>query len=430
MTWPAGISMIGVMTVAEQVTSTARRAGRPVGRESPVPLLFLIADTGGGHRNAARAVSQALGQTYPGRFAPVLCDPLGGPGSAWLVRLVTGLYGPVLRRAPWLWGAAYHAWDSRPAMWLLRRTMLRLAGGPVTEAVRATRPAVIVSFHALTGPAAVRARDRAAPGAAIATVVTDLARAHTAWRYPGVDVIIGPSGAQRDGPGWRRQARRPRRVTAGPPVTRDFWGGPLERGERAILRRSLGLDTSRFLVLLTGGGEGSGGIGRRAAAILRRLPDVDVVAVCGRNRRLKRSLGRLALRYPGRLTVTGFSSEMGDWVGCCDVVATKAGPGTIAEAACCGTPMLLTSHVPGQEAGNAELVADAGAGRRARGVRRLLAEIERLRHAQPELDALRAASARLGRPGAAHEIAAVIAGLAGVAQPVGGIARGEAAGQC
>jgi hypothetical protein len=25
-----------------------------------VPLLFLIADTGGGHRNAARAVSQAL----------------------------------------------------------------------------------------------------------------------------------------------------------------------------------------------------------------------------------------------------------------------------------------------------------------------------------------------------------------------------------
>jgi len=111
-------------------------------------------------------------------------------------------------------------------------------------------------------------------------------------------------------------------------------------------------------------------------------------------------------------------------------VATKAGPGTIAEAACCGAPMLLTSHVPGQEAGNAELVAAAGAGRRARGVRRLLAEIERLRHAQPELDALRVASARLGRPGAAHEIADVIADLAGVAQPVGGIARGEAAGQC
>jgi hypothetical protein len=45
----------------------------------PLPLLFLIADTGGGHRSAARAVSQALDRMYPGRFAPVLCDPLGGP---------------------------------------------------------------------------------------------------------------------------------------------------------------------------------------------------------------------------------------------------------------------------------------------------------------------------------------------------------------
>jgi 1,2-diacylglycerol 3-beta-galactosyltransferase len=420
--------MIGVMIVADQVTSTARRAGRPVGRETLVPLLFLIADTGGGHRNAARAVSQALGQMYPGRFAPVLCDPLGGPGSVWLVRLVTGLYGPVLRRVPWLWGATYQASDSRPAMWLLRRTMLRLASGPVTEAARAARPAVIVSFHALTGPAAVWARDRAAPDAAVATVVTDLARAHTAWSYPRVDMIIGPSGAQHGARGGRRPARTPRRVMAGPPVTRDFWRGP--RGERAVVRRSLGLDTGRFLVLLTGGGEGSGGIGRRTTAILRRFADVDVVAVCGRNRRLKRSLDRLALRYPGRLTVTGFTNEMVDWLRCCDVVATKAGPGTIAEAACCGAAMLLSSHVPGQEAGNAELVADAGAGRHARSVRRLLAEIERLRRDQQELDALRAASARLGRPGAAHEIAGVIAGLAGVVQPLGGLARGEAAGQC
>jgi 1,2-diacylglycerol 3-beta-galactosyltransferase len=87
---------------------------------TPVPLLFVIADTGGGHRNAAQAVGQALNQAYPGRFAPVLCDPLGGPGSARLLRWVTRMYGPAIRLAPWLWGAAYHACDSRPAMRLLR----------------------------------------------------------------------------------------------------------------------------------------------------------------------------------------------------------------------------------------------------------------------------------------------------------------------
>ena len=53
-----------------------------------------------------------------------------------------------------------------------------------------------------------------------------------------------------------------------------------------------------------------------------------------------------------------------------DLVITKAGPATIAEATCCGTPLLLTSHLPGQEKGNTEFVTGAGAGRRVRGVRR------------------------------------------------------------
>src|SRR6202167_997761 len=157
-----------------------------------LPLLFLVADTGGGHRNAARAVGQALDRMYPGRFGPVLCDPLGGPGSARLLRFVTGLYGPATRLAPWLWGAAYHARDSRAAMRVLRRTLLRLAYRPAVEAAVAHHPAAIVSFHPLTGSSAVAARDPGAPGAPVVTVVTELAPTHAAWRYPGSDMIIAP----------------------------------------------------------------------------------------------------------------------------------------------------------------------------------------------------------------------------------------------
>ena len=176
----------------------------------------------------------------------------------------------------------------------------------------------------LTGALARRARDLAAPGAPAVTVITDLARAHTAWWYPGVNVIAGPPSAL----GHGRAVGSPQTFPAGLPVTREFWEGRLERGQRPALRRSLDLDESRFLVLLTGGGEGTGGIGRRAAAILRRFGDIDVIAVCGRNRRLERRLGRLAARHSGRLTVTGFTSDMAGLLRCCDVVVTKAGPGT------------------------------------------------------------------------------------------------------
>ncbi len=391
----------------------------PAAAPEPVPLLFLISDTGGGHRSAARAVGQALGQMYPGRFAPVLCDPLSGPGSARLLRWVTGLYGPAIRLAPWLWGAAYHVSNSRPAMTLLRRTLLALADRPAADAVQVHRPAAIVSFHPLTGMAAVAARDRSAPGTPVVTVVTDLARTHAGWRHADVDLVIAPPAAARG----RGRPRRPAEndwAAAGLAVTREFWGGPLRPGERAVLRRSLGLSENEFLVLLAGGGEGSGGIARRTAAILRWFADVDVVAVCGRNTRLKRRLDRMAARSGGRLTVTGFARNMADLLRCCDLIVTKAGPGTIAEATACGAPLLLTSHLPGQEAGNTELVTSAAAGRRLPGVRQLVAEIGRLRDDPGAVDTMRAASARMGRPDAAADIAELIASLVQTGAAAGG----------
>ena len=264
----------------------------------PLPVLFLLADTGGGHRNAAWAVGEALELAYPGRFSPVLCDPLGGPGSARLLRWITGLYGPAVRLAPWLWGAAYYATNSRPAMWLLRRTLLRSADRAAADVTRAHGPVAIVSFHPLTGMAGVWARDRAAPLAPVATVVTDLASMHAAWRYADTELIIAsPAVAARHRPAGGRI--RPVRAgdfapgawaVAGPPVGRAFDAGPLPATERARLRRSLGLAESGLVMLLTGGAEGSGGMGRRAAAILRRFTDTHVVVVCGRNAALQRRL--------------------------------------------------------------------------------------------------------------------------------------------
>ena len=166
-------------------------------RPRRVPLLFLLADTGGGHRSAARAVGEALEEAHPGRFDPMLCDPLAGPGSAPLLRWVTRLYGPMIRLAPWAWGAVYHACDTRWVMWLLQRTLLALARRPVADAIAAHEPAAIVSFHPLTGGAAVWARRRQAADVPVLTVVTNLVTSHAAWHVARAD---------RDSPADRRAA--------------------------------------------------------------------------------------------------------------------------------------------------------------------------------------------------------------------------------
>jgi len=387
--------------------------------KTPVPLLFLIGDTGGGHRSAAQAVGQALDRACPGRFATVICDPLRGSGAPLRLRWLMGLYAPAIRLTPWLWGILWRGVSSPRQLRWARRTLLSPAYRSVADAVAAHRPAVIVAFHPMTAVPAVRARDRSAPGVLVITVITDLVNAHLWWRDAAVDQVIVPSA-----PVGRCCALdgmpEGRYVEIGLPVAAEFSGAPPQPDQRRALRRSLGLNEQRFLVVMTGGAEGSGGIYRRAAAILRHLDDVDVAVICGRNFRLQRKLARRARRANGRLTVQGFVGNMADWLRCADVVAGKAGPGTIAEAACCAAPLVLTTCVPGQEEGNIEFVVSAGAGRYAPKPRDLVAEVAWLRRDPAALAAMRVAAAGLSRPSAAADIAGLLAGLAG--QPVADLA--------
>ena len=382
--------------------------------QPPLPLLFLIGDTGGGHRSAAAAVAQALEHLLPGQFVPVIWDPLRGPDVPRLLRWFAGLYGPCIRLTPWLWWLFWRVSDSPKVLSAVRRTVMAPVYGSVARAAENWRPAIIVAFHPMTADPAVRARDLAGPLAPVITVITDLITAHLSWRDAAVDRVVVPSAeiaasCARDGMAAERY------VPLGLPVAAEFCEPPLSEAERQELKRQLGV-SGEFLVVLTGGAEGSGGLRRRAAAILDVTDDVDVAVICGRNRSLKRRVARLAGRAgDGRLTAHGFVGNMADWLRCADVVVGKAGPGTIAEATCCGAPLVLTSYVPGQEKGNAEFIAGAGAGVYAPRPRQLAAEIGRLRRDPTALAAMRDASVRAGRPGAATDIARFLAGLADAA---------------
>jgi 1,2-diacylglycerol 3-beta-galactosyltransferase len=402
----------------DALAARLREHGPMAGHDERV-VLFLFSDTGGGHRRAAEAVMAALAARPPGSYRLVMHDPLLGPSAAWPPRLLARLYGPAVRRAPWAWGAGWYVSNSRLAMAVLYRTVFAGIARDVAARSSAVDPDVIVSCHPLTGRAAVLAA-RGQPGPVpVVTLVTDLVRVHASWREPGADAVLVPSAAAAAA---CRAAGVPaaRCVPAGLPVAMRTQAEP-----GAAVRPGPDRPAGRFVVLLAGGGEGGGSLARRAAALLRGFPDVHVVVACGRNERLRRRLTARARRAPGRLTVLGYVSNFTEWIRCADVVVTKAGPAVISEAACCGIPLLLTSHLPGQERGNAELVLQAGAGRSARGIGGMLAELAAMRADPGGLAAMRAATVSLATPDAAARAAEMIAGLAGAggAGPPGSPAR-------
>ena len=88
-------------------------------------LLFLIADTGGGHRAAATAVERQMDVAMPGEFEITILDPFTSAKPK-VIGGTAGLYGPITRHARWLWGGLYHGTNSRAAVALLELSLIHI----------------------------------------------------------------------------------------------------------------------------------------------------------------------------------------------------------------------------------------------------------------------------------------------------------------
>lgn len=375
-------------------------------------LLFLIADTGGGHRAAANAVARQLTETRAGEFDITILDPFTAAKPR-IIGGTAGLYGPITRHARWLWGGLYHATNSKPAVGMLERTVLRSVTGAVMEAVDRLTPDCVVSFHPLLNHISVRAVRAGVRRIPVVTVITDLVDIHTAWACPDVDAVVVPS------PGGLDHCRR-----AGIPASRchdfglavdgRFTHLPNDPEGIARLRQRLGLRPNQFVVLVCGGADGSGGLVRNARAIAAQSIDLELVVICGRNSLARSTLEGLRTAIGHEVRVLGYVDNMHEWMRASDVVVSKAGPGTIAEALCCGLPLLLVWYLPGQERGNVEWVVDIGAGRFVPRPEQLVDAVAELAIPGSEsLETMRQAVRAAARPDATRRIADLIAGMAG-----------------
>jgi 1,2-diacylglycerol 3-beta-galactosyltransferase len=320
---------------------------------APKRLLFLFSDTGAGHRAAAEAVAAALARRYPNEFQVELFDPMADQRV--IAGRLTALYGPITRRAPFLWGAAYHATNFKPAVRLFQHAVGRGLRRKLRGALE-PRPALVASFHPLLNHVAVDVMPYGVPRV---TVITDWINFHQAWTDLTADCIICPSDAAVE-LCRRRGVPADRLVEAGLPIHPRFQDAIRGFTDKSAMRLKLRLRPHAPTVLLAGGGDGTEPL-RKYAAALARLPlDIQVLAICGRNRTLAE---RIREDNHAGVHVFGFVDNMPELLLASDLLVTRAGPGMIAEGLACGCPLLLTGYLPGQEEGNVKEVVDRGLGR-------------------------------------------------------------------
>jgi 1,2-diacylglycerol 3-beta-galactosyltransferase len=368
----------------------------PVGGAPRVLILF--SDTGGGHRAAARALTDALKQFDPTCVVTV-ADPLMAQGPA-VVRRLASLYSPMIQRSRAAWGAVYHTSNTKPTFAAIRAVFGRGVRKATVELIKKHDPDVLLSVHPLLNHMTYQAIQKSGRPRALMTVITDLVDFHRGWTFSKADLVIAPTELARK-VAIRRRVPPDRVKLLGLPVDMRF--RPPAPGEKQALRRRFGLDESRFTVLVMGGAAGAGGLLKQVRVLAWAPQQWQVVAVCGRNEMLRRRLARVHFATP--TLVLGFVDYMPELMRACDVTVTKAGPGAIAEALATGLPLVITGFLPGQESPNVDFVVTSGVGKFSPKEADLLEEIRVLAEGGPTWRDMSRRAAELAHPYASSDIA-------------------------
>ncbi len=331
----------------------------PIQRE----IVVFYVDAGGGHRAAARALQAAAAgrPELPYRLRLTPLAPLLAPldfTARWNGASMEDTYNEMVRT-----GRTRFLVPLLRLLQLAIRLRRRATTRMIAEELQRVKPAAVLSVTPNFNAPIRDAVREALPGAPFLVLLTDYADfpPHF-WIEPGIDRLIVATEhavlqALRAGVPRERVLR-----VSGMPLHPRFYPrrGPEARSR---VRSELGFVDEDFVALLLFGGKGAPEMGALAEELLTS-PSLRVIAVCGDNPALYEQLAAAETRGRGRLVRFGFTDRVPELLAAADVLVTKPGPGSLAEAFHQRVPVVVPSNgrtIP-QERWNARYVADKGLG--------------------------------------------------------------------
>lgn len=317
---------------------------------------FIFFDAGGGHRSAATALKSVIdGQNRDWNIRLVNLQEI--LDSLDVFRKVTGirledLYNKALAKG-WTLGSAYGVKLIHAVIRLNHDRLVRL----LCEHWNASRPAMVVSLVPNFNRELHDSLQAALPLVPFITILTDFADypPHFWMEQQDQFLICGTPRAVEQAAALGHPPQRVFQVSG--MILRPKFYNPVNV-DRAAERLRLGLDPNRPTGLVLFGGQGSGVM----LEIARRIPDTQLIYICGRNQKLADALRALPASAPR--FVEGFTGEIPYYMHLSDFFIGKPGPGSISEAVAMRLPVILERNAwtLQQERYNVEWVREHNAG--------------------------------------------------------------------
>ncbi len=313
----------------------------------PSRVLILSGEMGEGHNAAAAAITEAIAAVWPGccveRF-----DTLELWGRSFAKAASWG-YEVQMRLLP-LTYEVFYDWLCRSDRFaaVAKRAIGRFFGRRLQEFLAARKDDLVISTY----PFGSAALDWLAEhhGFSIPTVTYVPAfHVHPVWTYPGIGqhyvmYDTAPEHARTDGFAETM-------YVGAPPVKNGF--GTVGKEDA---RKRLSLDENAFIVLVTGGAWGLGGVADAVKALVDSDVQMQVLAVCGKSEKLAERLHSFGVPEQ-RLKIFGYIDNMHEVMAAADVVVTNGAGVTVLEALRTPRPVIAFRPLAGHgKASTAEMV--------------------------------------------------------------------------
>jgi len=363
-------------------------------------ILFLSANAGTGHTMAAKALEKSLRMIDPSisceiinsyKFLNLILEKVMEVGYLHLIRLLPKLYGYFYERK-----------NKKKTIRGLKDWLNRACADNMKKMIDERKPDLIVCTHAFPCGVLSVIKQKYGLDQKILGVVTDFVISPF-WLYPETDLyLIATEDLKQNVIELGIEDNRI--VTTGIPIDPNF-GIEMNKKE---LRNKLELDTSIPLILIMGGGLGMSPV----TGILRTLKKINTpfqaVVVFGKNVKLKKKIDETLSHLPNlnnRVRTLDYVDNIHEYMKASDLLITKPGGMTTAEAIAVGLPMILTSPIPGQETRNTSYLMDKGVGIKISKEKDLSREIEKLLIDPLEREKMSLKTRELAAPQAAGEAA-------------------------
>lgn len=366
-------------------------------------ILLMYITHGSGHHSATLAIEQAINTFNP---HPEVLNINGfGYSHPIMEKIIHAIYMNVIHKAPRIWDSIYDNPTFASRTNYMKETIHRRNRYKIKRLVESENCKVVVCSQAFPCGLVADYKKHCPTDIKLIAVVTDFIP-HSYWVYDEVDFYIIGSNEAKDTL-LNRGVKEEKIKLFGIPVDPKF----SKVHNKKTVADELNIALDKPVILIMGGSRGIGPIKELIKELDNLNFNAHLLVVTGINKRLFNYLKKVNSKH--KMQVFGRIDYIDKLMTVADILVTKPGGVTTAEALAVGLPMLIIKSLPGQEQKNTNFLLKRGVVQKADNIKDAADKLNLLLNSNNKeaLGTLKERISKISMPSPAIKIAELALGL-------------------